>query len=619
MPIAIWDEFKLQFQEESCILPGVPHTAFRLLRADGSCAWMKRSLRICLLLFVVASASALELQQVRWGFDGRAVPGRFNLLSVLVANPSATPFDRAMYLYKSRGLEQRVGATYETPCYLSPRMSRWVQFYVYIDNQYDQWRLEWGGTPDDHHEVEAPKWGPPAQVLLTDSEITVSSVSALRQFPEELFPPTGAATSGLDSVLLDHAPRWESAKRQAFLNWLRAGGKVHLLMGADGRYPSFADELNMLNSSRERTRIGSGLVVRHAATAREIRAPDVEDGVVPLRQSKPDEPTALPQTTDSFFRALARLSHPRHSWGWIYMLAIAYLALVGPGNLMAGRRLADYRLRIGLLLATVVGFAWLFNIVGRRGQGEASVVHTLSYARSVDGDTYNVMQWVNVFATRGAHYTIKHPAPHNIYATGQDYEPVNGWIESGKDGQFKVDIPMFSRRAFLHEAEMKGANLGVKIESWDGAETLKKLSLTMRPDFTNQILEGWVVQGDQAYAMKLTGGRLEFGDPGKQSLSSLLSESGSQHGVPDYANPYDDDTAVTDVKGRFRELVKPLIAWSLNTENFTRADASAPAADGRVQLFLFARSPESFCISGSQFGREIGYVLYHLDLFRPGS
>ena len=366
--------------------------------------------------------------------------------------------------------------------------------------------------------------------------------------------------------------------------------------------------------------MGAGLVVRHAATARDIRPSDVDNGEVPPHQAAPDEANLVSQTTNSFFRALARLSHARHSWGGIYLLAIAYLALVGPGNFLAGRRLTDYRLRIGLLLATVLGFAWLFNFVGRRGQGEVSVVHTLSYARLINDDTYDVMQWVNVFATRGDQYTIKHSAPHNIYATGQDYEPVNGWIESGKEGRFLVDIPIFSRRAFLHEAEMQGANLGVKIESWDGAETLKKLSLTMRPDFTNQILQCWAVQRDRVYGMKMTEGRLEFGGVDWQSLTWLLSESGSQNGVPVYAKRYyDDDTAVTDVKGRFGELVKPLIAWSLHIENFGQTNAPPPAADGRVQLYVLARSPKSFGITGPQFGQEIGYVLYHLDLLKPGS
>jgi hypothetical protein len=591
----------------------MPYTALQL-RGENRCIRINRFWWIGLLIFAAVSVSALDVQQVKWGFDGQVVPGRFNLLSVLVANPDATPFDGTVNFYKNRGLAERVGAIYKTPCYLSPLTTRWLQFYVYLDNQYDQWRVEWGRGPDDHHDIEPPKWGSPAQVLLSDSETTLGAVSAFKKFPEELFPPTVAATSGLDSLLLDHAPHWEPAKRQAFLDWLRAGGKVHLLMGADGRYPEFSDELGVLNSSLEHVRIGAGEVVRHAATARDIQIRDVEEGEVPPRQFKPGEMPA--QTADSFFRALTQLSQRRYNWTTIYILAIAYAALVGPVNLRAGRKLADYRLRIALLLATVAGFALLFDAVGRRGQGETSVIHSLSYARAIDGDTYDVMQWVNVFATRGAHYTITHAAPHNIYATGQDYEPVNGLIQSGKDGRFMVDIPMFSGRAFLHEGKMKGANIPVKIVRWDGAGTLKQLGLTVGPDFTKQILEGWVVQGDQIYAMKLTNDGLEFGDSDRQSLEVFVAESGQQQFQVAYGLP--QGNAVTDVDGQFRKCVKPLIAWSLETEDFTRTKTPSAAANGRVQLFLFAHSPESFSITGSELGHEVGYVLYHFDLFKPG-
>ena len=590
----------------------MPYTALQL-RGENRCIRMNCSWWISFLIFAAVSVSALEVQQVKWGFDGQVVPGRFNLLSVLVANPDATPFDGTVNFYKSRGLAERVGAIYKTPCYLSPLTTRWLQFYVYIDNQYDQWRVEWGRGPDDHYDIQAPKWGPPAQVLLSDSETPLGTISAFKQFPDELFPPTVAATGGLDSLLLDHAPHWEPMKRQAFLDWLRVGGKVHLLMGADGRYPVFSDELNVLNSSLERVRIGAGVVVRHAATARDIQMRDVQEGEVPPRQFKPGELPA--QTADSFFRALTQLSQRRYNWATIYILAIAYAALVGPVNLRAGRKLADYRLRIALLLATVAGFAFLFDAVGRRGQGETSVIHSLSYARAIDGDTYDVMQWVNVFAVRGAHYKITHAAPHNLYATGQDYEPVNGLIESGKDGRFVVDIPMFSRRAFLHEGEMKGANIPVKIVSWEGTGTLKQMVLTVSPDFTKQILEGWAVQGDQIYAMKFTKDELEFGDSDKQSLETFVSEFGSQQFQVAFGPPRGN--AVTDVEGQFRKCVKPLIAWSLGAVDFTKLNTSSPAANGRVQLFLFARSPESFCITGSELGHEVGYVLYHFDLFKP--
>ena len=455
---------------------------------------MKRSCWILFLLVAAVSASALEVQQVQWGFDGQVVPGRFNLFSVLLANSSAEPFDGTVRCYKSRGLDERVGAVYESACYLSPQTTRWLQFYVYIDALHDPWRLTWGRGPGAAQDIPAPKWGPPAQVLLSDAQTTLS---AFKQFPEELFPPTEAATSGLNSLLLDHAPHWEPAKRQAFLDWLQAGGKVHLLMGADGRYPVFSEELGVLNTSAESARAGAGLIVRHAATARDIRKQDVQDEEVPQRQFKPGEAASPAQTADLFFNALARLSRRRYSWPGIYLLAILYVALVGPVNLRAARKLADYRLRIVLLLATIAGFTFLFNLIGRRGQGERSVIHSLSYARAIDGRAYDVMQWVNVFAAQGSHYTITHAAPHNLYATGQDYEPINGLIESGKDGRFVVDLPMYSRRAFLHEAKMEGADIPVKIVKWDGAGALEQLVVTVGPDF-NTAASGWLGRGGRS-------------------------------------------------------------------------------------------------------------------------
>jgi hypothetical protein len=579
--------------------------------------WLRRFAWIGLLLFAVIPASALNVQQVRWGFDGQVVPGRFNLLSVLVANPAARPFDGAVNFYKTHGLAERVGAIFTTPCYLAPFTERWLQFYVYIDNPYDQWRLTWGRGPNDHDDLRAPQWGPPAQVFLSDAETPLSEVTAFKQFPEELFPTTVAATSGLDSVLLDHAPHWEPAKRQAFLDWLQGGGKVYLLTGADGRYPVFSDELSVLNSSQKRLRIGAGLVVRHAVTAGEIRPQDVPQDDPPFRAFKPGTPAMPDQTASSFLGALGRLSQRRYSWSLIYLLAIAYVALVGPVNLRVGRKLADYRLRIALLLATVAGFAFLFNLVGRRGQGEASVVDSLSYARAIGGDRYDVMQWVNVFATHGAHYTITHDAPHNLYATSPDYEPVNGVIENGKDGRFVVDIPMFSRRAFLHEAEMKGPGLPVKIVSWDGNGRLKRLVVTVGPEFTKQVLEGWVVQGNQIYGMQSVKDGLEFGDSNRQSLKEFVSASTPQPFEVAYGQPQGNQVAA--VEGQFRKLAKPVIAWSLNPEDLTRLGALSPAASERAQLFLFARSPAGFSITGSALGHETGYVLYRFDLFKPGT
>jgi hypothetical protein len=228
-----------------------------------------------------------------------------------------------------------------------------------------------------------------------------------------------------------------------------------------------------------------------------------------------------------------------------------------------------------------------------------------------------VTQWINLFATRGAHYTIQHSAPHNLYATGQDYEAVNGWIESGKDGKFIVDIPMYSRRALLHQAEMKGADISVKIVNWEGAGKLKQLTLTVGSDFTKQILDAWVVQGNQIYTMKVSEGRLEVGNSYEEPLSALMS---APNPAPSgYMGRAEYESEPVNEDAEFRKLAKPLIAWSLGTQDFTLARMSSGEIDRHAQLFIFARSPQGFCVTGSQFGHEIGCVLYHLDLFKPGS
>ena len=115
----------------------VPHIAWRL-QEKNRCLRLKWFWRICLLLFLAIPARALEVQEFKWGFDGQVVPGRFNLVSVLVANPSVAPFDGTVNFYKTRGLANRVGAVCRNPCYLSPLGTRWLQFYVFVDNQYDQ-------------------------------------------------------------------------------------------------------------------------------------------------------------------------------------------------------------------------------------------------------------------------------------------------------------------------------------------------------------------------------------------------------------------------------------------------------------------------------------------------
>ena len=98
----------------------------------------------CLILACLAPpALAVEIKQTVWGFDGQVVAQRFNLLSVLVDNPAADPFEGTVELHKLAG-GKPVDASLVEPVYLAPYSSRWVQFYPYIKSDADAWEVAWG-------------------------------------------------------------------------------------------------------------------------------------------------------------------------------------------------------------------------------------------------------------------------------------------------------------------------------------------------------------------------------------------------------------------------------------------------------------------------------------------
>ena len=60
-----------------------------------------RSAVLFLLLLIAPAAEALDVVEVRWGLDGRAVPDRINAVSIFLSNPSNKPYDGVLALSKS--------------------------------------------------------------------------------------------------------------------------------------------------------------------------------------------------------------------------------------------------------------------------------------------------------------------------------------------------------------------------------------------------------------------------------------------------------------------------------------------------------------------------------------
>lgn len=633
---------------------------------------------VCLLLFLPRCARALEIDQVVWGFDGVLVPNRFNLLSVLVSNSTSNAFDGRLELRKVVGL-QRIDAPIVEELYLAPHSSRWVQFYPYALNDMEEWTVSWGSRPKDEFALSKPRQGPVACVLLEEPDALPVSTGAIRRFPANLFPVQVTATDGLRAVALDHSPRWEEPRQRAFLDWLRRGGSLHLLHDSRGSYPVLTGLLAPLNSPLDRTRFGSGMVIHHARSRRDLTQRYVEQamggsdrGPVSSIDGEPvPAPTQLTdadklanptffgtsgwERDDPFLTALKKMSRPNHRWVLIHLLSLVYLLLVFPGCYIMGlRRAGDYRYVFGALLSTIVVFSLAFHIIGRRGHGEATAAHTIALARALEGGRYDVSGWTDAFAVSGGDYMFTHEGVGRIYSTCQDQEAVRGVIRYGTLAGLTADLPPFSSRTFGYRAIASGPAISASVETIETAQQMRQEHITLR-DFTNvatpsraeRILQrlvlakgpGFPTEYRQVYAVY---GRYVYLLAEKSNKLELRTEVGSivsflkldqNSTLNAFYDPWEHFEGTPDEL--FGALSAPLVARSLDLRSQKEA-VEFRLPEDRLRLLVYAPLPVEFQLRGGGlrggglglvaatadtapknevFPGQDGYVLYSVDVF----
>ncbi len=577
---------------------------------------MKRFLVIFLFVLATSPAYALEAREVVWGYDGKVVPGRFNILSVLLANPTERSHEGMLVLYRTDGMGGRRGANLVRPCFVSPYSSRWVQFYPYVGGEGERWVLKGAGKDV---EIPEPRLGAPARVFLSDPDNPFGAAAGFKAFAENLFPSTVTATDGLHSVVVDHAPRWEAPRREAFLDWLRRGGIVHVLRDDRGNYPEFSADLSALNSPLEDFRVGAGRVFRHRLTRRELSDKALaREGFMPAQLLEGDY-SGIDKLENGFFQYLGSMTRPEHNWAVIYLIVVAYLVIIVPLNYLFGRKRRKYWLTIIFFLLVVLCFGFTLHITGRRGFGETALVHTISYARPVGEDTYDVAQWTSAFVTGGAYYQVGHESVHNLYSTCHDYEAVKGVIQNGMGGGFRVDMPMYSSRAFHHRGRMKGDAIKLEVVTWKGEGELQELSLRPGPGFP-QDMGMWALYEGEFYSLAMEKGLIRISSYLRpEAQSEFLSEHQLMTGEYGYDGYYGLEMSLDDKMRAFEKMVRPLVARGIGGTDAFRYYVDLPARDDRVQIFIFARMPEGFELKKTGFGTETGYVLYHVDVLRPGS
>lgn len=484
-----------------------------------------RSLLLCLILTslggeALAQKPGLGVEFAEWGFDDRAVPRKFNLLTLEIQNNSPAPFDGTISLTRLLN-GTAAGAPLVRRTYVGAYQKRLVQFTPYVFDFSDEWDVRWGPTLNETETIEAPRLGAGSRVIFNDPAQSSGLASGLRGFRDDRFPKDVIGTDTLLCVVLDHAPRWETVRRKVFRDWLYRGGVLHVLHNPEGRFPKLP--VPELNNSEKPSRFGTGRIYWHEFQRGRLHDNRrfVYDEIYPTAKVPVpvkvnindrsgdgfDEENADPTSTEfttklgsnSFTSAYSEwdsdLAIPfalrdvlqaqtEHNWPLIYVLALGYLLVIFPGGPWLAKKL-DYRLNLLALVVVVGSWCWFYSVVGARGYGERSTTQSLAIARPLPDGRWDVTQWSGVFVTDGDTFPITHQGESRHYsALVKDGERVEGYIQEGRDGRFVVDVPPFTSRTMAHRAivEMPGPQVKVTDAKWNAAGALEELSLEFGED-----------------------------------------------------------------------------------------------------------------------------------------
>ncbi|MEZ6051753.1 MAG: hypothetical protein R3C02_10245 [Planctomycetaceae bacterium] len=588
------------------------------------------------IIFAADDTTSVTIEQTRWGFDNKCVLRTFVPLSILVRNDSPNEFEGTLRLTRGLRVTEQIDAAIEQDVYVGPLSSRWVQMMPYVMGDWEQWSLSWVGQEDDPSQLPTPNAGERATVLLYDPDQLQTAGGVLNRFPADLFPTSITALDGLRGVVFDKPPRWQGARREAFLDWLRSGGRVYLLQNEQGEYPTFGDSLSVLNRDDETFSIGNG-TVRHipvSASAidlqtandlilhdeagryntkswQKFRKTEGYDGRMPLiNQSGWDRDTEL-------LGHLQDLSRFKRNWLAIYGLAVLYVLALFPGCYWLGRRLKRHQwFYVGFL--TFVGlFSVGFVSLGRLGAAHTARIRSVAVARQLDEGLFDVTGWSSAAVNQGGDYLIEHAGTGRIYTAGSEIEKVRGRIVGGPEAHLEANIPPASTRSVIHRTRQEGPALGVAVSriAFDSGQ-LGQLSIRTGEGFPVKPLSVHAWHQNHVFEMKLNGPEWTITPSNrKQGISFLADVSelqfmrfGLARKGPSWLDP--EPPPLTD---EYKKLTRSLIGNSFGLNN--TVDPLRLALEPNViRLLIYAEMPAEFHAKGDTFPDQYGCLMYVVDL-----
>lgn len=571
---------------------------------------------------IAASSPGLDIPESRWGFNGTAMQDRVCPLSLLLHNKASTPFDGAITLEEIQGMGSRLGASQVQNVYLSPGQMRWLQFFPAPTGMGTEWRIQWGRRADESLKIPPPKLGPSARVFLLDAESPYGGEIRLKTFPDVLFPTSVGATDSLRELVMEHAPKWESARWQALEDWVKVGGILHICKGLDGKWPVFPPDRTGLRASAPDSDTqaatvhlsGLGQIVYHPVA----RIGITEEYLKKAGYAETEKPVDTDLTSNSYGRSswthsilgkLTATTRAKISWPLIFLLTILYLILAGPVHYFWAKKV-DYRVAILGFLGLIALFCLLLGYFGRRGSGEKSSMNALAIARPLGGGRYDASQWISAFAVDGNRYQLSHGDGIHLYATASVDDAVNGRLINGRNGMFDVDIPLYSSRAFRYRGVLMGPEFPCAINQNGSNTVLSKWSLK----FEAPLPEGTKVYIQRnADIAEMTERDGEWVHLTSDNLTDFVKKTG---GWQNYN--YGRYNPEQDGEWWQHQCAEVAIATFLDVEPEWRRgntkDSAVKTPKGHAYVYLLAPMPETFFIQHKSFRKHAGRVLYVLSV-----
>jgi hypothetical protein len=166
------------------------------------------------------NVTAIEIHDIRWGFRDRPVAYKINPVTILVENTKSQPFESELRFQRETFRGNQIDITLSASVYVAPFEKKWIQFYPYLTESTDNWKVRWHDGNSEHFQsfLSPRPTLKNVMIQLVQPNRLGKVLPGIKQYPEDLFPPILGAVDSLNEIILDHVPNGRNHAGIPFYN-----------------------------------------------------------------------------------------------------------------------------------------------------------------------------------------------------------------------------------------------------------------------------------------------------------------------------------------------------------------------------------------------------------------